>query len=268
MWDAPAVALLPRCRWARPSRGIPAVSLAAAVPAAARSRAWPCTGPLRLTPQDISKMTPPIAAGTPHRALLLFSGGLDSVLSWHALQRSGYHVATLTVTYDGRPAGEVNACEHLLDLLCCRRSHRLMLDGWGRVLGPSPQGVPPDIRAGFIPHRNLVLWALAASVAASNGYSTIAAGHTSEDTHHFNDSSPSFFTRLQPLVRLAGATEVDLELLLPLSTLPDEGVSLAKTIPRRHLDRTWSCWMDSQQPCQRCFACKERDEFLQEVRQI
>ena len=142
------------------------------------------------------------------------------MLSWHALQRSGYHVATLTVTYDGRPAGEVNACEHLLDVLRCRRSHRLTLDGWGRLLGPTRPSVLREIRTGFIPHRNLVFWALAASVAASNGYSTIAAGHTSEDTHHFNDSSPSFFTQLQPLVRFAGATEVDLKLLLPLSTLP------------------------------------------------
>ena len=46
------------------------------------------------------------ATETGERALLLFSGGIDSVLSWHALQQSGYRVATLTVNDHGRPEGK------------------------------------------------------------------------------------------------------------------------------------------------------------------
>ena len=198
-------------------------------------------------------------------ALLLFSGGIDSVLSWYALQQSGYRVATLTINYQGRPEGEVHACEHLLRTLDCGRTHSLTIDGWGRLGGSLP-GVHPNLRAGFIPHRNLVFWALAASIAVCNGYSTVAAGHTTEDAHYFNDSSHYFFERLQEIVSFAGATEVRLRLLLPLSTLPDEGIGLARTIPWLQLNRSWSCWADVPNPCQQCFACRERDEFLAQVR--
>ena len=206
------------------------------------------------------------ATETGERALLLFSGGIDSVLSWHALQQSGYRVETLTVNYHGRPEGEVQACDHLLGALRCRRSHRLTLDGWGRLSDVSPPGVLPELRAGFIPYRNLVFWSLAASIAVRDGYSAVAAGHTTEDAQYFNDSSPSFFRRLQELLTFAGATEVDLKLLLPLSMLPDEGTSLARTIPWHQLDRSWSCWLNGPKPCRQCFACRERDEFLAEVR--
>ena len=204
------------------------------------------------------------ATKSDNRALLLFSGGIDSVLSWHALRKSGYRVSTLTVNYHGRPEGEVHACEHLLRTLGCHRTHTLTIDGWGR-LGASLPGVNTNLRAGFIPHRNLVFWALAASIAVRNGYSTVAAGHTTEDAHYFNDSSRYFFERLREIVGLAGATEVDLQLFLPLSALPDEGIGLAKTIPWPQLIRSWSCWEDAPQPCQQCLACRERDEFFAQV---
>ena len=205
------------------------------------------------------------ATGSDERALLLFSGGIDSVLSWHALRKDGYRVATLTVNYDGRPAGEVQACERLLETLHCLQSHRLTLDGWGRLPLISPEGVLPEVHAGFIPHRNLVFWSLAASIAVRNGYSTVAAGHTLEDAHNFNDASLSFFEQLQEIVRFAGAEEVGLNFLLPMSTIPDDGISLAAAIPWYQLERSWSCWVDGPKPCGRCFACREREEFLMKV---
>ena len=205
------------------------------------------------------------ATGSGERALLLFSGGLDSVLSWHALQKAGYQVSILTVNYDGRPAGEVQACERLHVTLHCLQSHRITLDGWGHIPGISPPGVPPEVHAGFIPHRNLVFWSLAASIAVRNGYSVVAAGHTIEDARYFNDASRSFFCQFQDIVRFAGATEVGLTLLLPLSNLPDDGISLAKTIPWNQLEDSWSCWVDRPKPCGQCFACRERNEFLVKV---
>ena len=107
----------------------------------------------------------PIAAEAGERVLLLFSGGIDSVLSWHSLQQSGYRVGILTVNYDGRPKGEVRSCDRLLAELGCQRLHRMTLGGWGHLPGVPPPGVLPELRAGFIPHRNLVFWSLAASIA-------------------------------------------------------------------------------------------------------
>ena len=204
----------------------------------------------------------PIAAEAGERVLLLFSGGIDSVLSWHSLQQSGYRVGILTVNYDGRPKGEVRSCDRLLAELGCQRLHRMTLGGWGHLPGVPPPGVLPELRAGFIPHRNLVFWSLAASIAVRYGYSALAAGHTVDDARYFNDSSGPFFERLSEIIKFAGATDVCLRLLLPLSNLPDEGISLARSLPWHHLDRSWSCWLDGLEPCRHCLACRERERFL------
>jgi 7-cyano-7-deazaguanine synthase len=192
-------------------------------------------------------------------AVLLYSGGADSTLCAMLLRERGVAVHALTVTYDGRPAGEARAAAALAGELAFASHHEMRLEGMS-VGAPAWMADGRPDHEGVVPFRNLMFWSLAANRAATVGADAVAAGHTRYDAESYDDAGPAFFDALSGALRFSGLgpTGRAVEVVLPLAALSPAEMADLLLRHREFLRRTWSCWRDGAAPCGVCFACKER----------
>lgn len=210
----------------------------------------------------------------PRRALVLLSGGIDSAVALHATLRDGSAVLPLTFDYHLRPQREVEALEALLDHARARTPGRV--GPLRRVALPFLREVedlpmrPAHLRGapeGYIPARNLVFYAIAASLAESEGAERIVGGHNGTDPELFPDSSPAFFAALNALLP-AGAWShgrAPFRIDVPLAGKPKVEVlrlGLALGVP---FELTWSCYADGKVHCGACGSCQERREAFRDA---
>ena len=172
----------------------------------------------------------------------------------------------LSINYPGRPRGEIRASRSLAQLLPFSTIIEVSIDTGDRLTMPlTKQGQ----FEGWIPHRNLLFWTIAANKAVCMNIDFIAAGHNKEDGNLFNDVSEEFFHKLKQIFRYSGNENLQhpLAIELPMMTAPEKGLrDIIKTERILNLLKdTWSCWRDSNTHCGECYACMERRAFFQEI---
>ena len=119
----------------------------------------------------------------------------------------------------------------------------------------------------YIPMKNATYYSLAAAYAEETGSSFIVGGHNRDDLKFFEDTSDQFFTHLQKAVRAGSARlrERNLRIWRPLRGMPKvEVVKLADRLGVP-LGMTWSCHMETSQPCWRCAGCIARKKSFREA---
>lgn len=201
-----------------------------------------------------------VRSKTRRRGVLLFSGGIDSALSAIVLGAQNVELIALTITYPRRPIREIRAARNVQRKLPFLAKYEVKLETGGPLVKfPRTE----SWRAGWIPYRNLLFWAIAAHKAVMLDADFIAAGHDDDDAASFSDASPEFLAGLGHLLKFSGVnTANNLAVELPVYTA---SLELLETIARQNrkiIDMTWSCWRNGQKPCEMCHACNERQKFL------
>jgi 7-cyano-7-deazaguanine synthase len=157
------------------------------------------------------------------KAVVLLSGGLDSVVNFKCAVDEGEVLTALTCDY-GQVAfeGEVRAASD-----CARRygvPHETVDLGWygGLIRNPlagrgalSPVS-PEDIAAGkrslveetWVPNRNAVLVAVGAAFAESLGAGVVVAGFNFEEAGLYPDNSEEFLKRTNAALELSTLSHV------------------------------------------------------------
>ena len=200
------------------------------------------------------------------RALVLFSGGLDSTVAlWWARQR-GWRVTAMSFEWPGRPAGESRAAARVLATLNGDVDEVLNLSvpglsAWAdlprRNRAVYASAPPP----GYLPARNLVFQSLALAAAEPRGIPCLVAGHTRSDATSFRDARPAFFRAVARAASLGRpASHPAPHILLPLARLDDAGVLRLGRALGAPLHLTWTCYTGGRIPCRRCAACRDRAE--------
>lgn len=186
------------------------------------------------------------------RAVVLFSGGMDSTAAlWWARDR-GHAVVTLAFNHPGRPRREREAARALARAAEVERH----VEVEASFLVEPPGGAPP----GYLPRRNLVYYAIAASVAEQVDARILVGGHLRHDEQGYPDAAPSYFDALNGVLR-SGALpggRGGCEIVLPFIEMTKMELAL---IGRRRgvpFERTWSCFRDGEAPCGRCLSCVDR----------
>lgn len=180
---------------------------------------------------------------------VLFSGGVDStVLATMAHQKGVLHsllhfsYMQPSAPYEYRAASEW-ARKHSVEML------RLM---------PTIRGMDPmnastgEPGSRMIPGRNLIMLALAANYAASQGIDEVWYGPTKDDWEDYPDCTPGFVSNLCNLVE----QDTGVRIVAPLINLQKTEVITRAIELGIDLNTTWSCYSaESGKPCGTCNSC-------------
>lgn len=204
------------------------------------------------------------------QAVVLLSGGLDSMVSAALAREAGFTLNALTIDYNQRHRREIDAAGEIVRHLGAQRHVVLPLDL--RQFGGSAltddiavpkDGVGPDIPVTYVPARNLVFLSLTLAWAEAVGASDIFIGVNALDYSGYPDCRPEFiaaFENIAALATKAGAEGGRLTIHAPLQYMGK--ADIAREAERLGLDpgMSWSCY-DPQpdgRACGLCDSCRLR----------
>lgn len=210
-----------------------------------------------------------------NRCVAVVSGGMDSVVMAHVLQRRGHELAAvLSVDYGQRHARELHYAR-----LCAEdlgAPHVVVdLSGLGEVLGGSaltdeavevPEGhyAAPTMRDTVVPNRNMILLSVAIGHAVAIGARTVATAVHAGDHPVYPDCRPEFIRYLGYTARVAteGHRVGGFDVMAPFVDLSKAEIALLGREAGVDFARTWSCYKGGRVHCGRCSTCVERIEAL------
>ena len=211
-----------------------------------------------------------IADGSGRMAVVLLSGGLDSMVSAGLAREAGYRICALTIDYNQRHRREIDAAVRIAGLLGAERHIILPLDL--RQFGGSaltddiavPKGgLRDEIPVTYVPARNLVFLSLTLAWSEVLGARDIFIGVNALDYSGYPDCRPEFiagFAALANLATKAGSEGQAFNIHAPLQALSK--ADIAREAQRLGLDPaiSWSCYDPEPdgRACGRCDSCRLR----------
>ena len=224
------------------------------------------------------------------KTVALLSGGLDSTVATAAAQRDSEIVLALTLDYRQRArAKEIDASRRIARRLGIR--HRVVrLDFLGEVttsaLVNRSDGLPflsadlldqaeatsESMRGVWVPNRNGLFVAIAASFAEGLEADRIVAGFNREEAASFPDNSMDFVARTNAALSLSTLSGV--RLAAPTIELDKQEIVQLGYELGAPLNEIWSCYEGGTRHCRGCESCLRllraiesagvRERFLEE----
>ena len=205
------------------------------------------------------------------KALILFSGGLDSTTVLHHAITKGYDCISLTIDYNQRHSYEIESSQKYLK--------NLKLKGYvfkidltqigGSALTDNAINVPTEMNIGipvtYVPARNTIFLSIASAYAEKMGIDQIFIGVNQIDYSGYPDCRPDFIDSFKTTINLGTKTGVDgkqLKINTPLINMSkkdiikyghDMGIDYSQTVSCYQLDNDGNA-------CGHCDACKLRKE--------
>jgi 7-cyano-7-deazaguanine synthase len=218
-----------------------------------------------------------IANSERRRAIVLLSGGLDSMVSGGLAREQGYSLAALTIDYNQRHRVELEAAKRVAAALDVDRHVTLPLNL--RAFGGSSltddidvpkDGVQPGIPSTYVPARNTIFLSLALGFAEATGARHIFLGVNALDYSGYPDCRPEFISAFQHLADLATRMGVEgqgFTIHAPLQHMTK--ADIAREADRLGLDAgmSWSCYDPTPdgRHCGMCDSCRLRSKGFEEA---
>ncbi|MCB2080522.1 MAG: 7-cyano-7-deazaguanine synthase QueC [Novosphingobium sp.] len=203
-------------------------------------------------------------------AVVLLSGGLDSMVSAGLAAEAGFSINALTIDYNQRHRREIDAAKLIAGQLEATRHVILPLDL--RQFGGSAltddievpkEGVGPGIPVTYVPARNLVFLSLTLAWAEALGATDIYIGVNALDYSGYPDCRPEFidgFAGLANLATKAGSEGQAFTVHAPLQYFGK--AEIVREAFRLGMDpaASWSCYdpMPDGRACGLCDSCRLR----------
>ena len=209
-------------------------------------------------------------------AVVLLSGGLDSMVCAALARESGFGVLALTVDYNQRHRVEIDAARRIAATLA-ERHIVLPLDL--RAFGGSaltsdidvPKGgVGEGIPVTYVPARNTIFLSLALGLAEASGARDVFIGVNALDYSGYPDCRPEFVAQFESLANVATKAGVEGDRFTIHAPLQDMNkAEIAREAYRLGLDAALSHSCYDPQPdgshCGLCDACRLRAKGFAEA---
>ncbi len=202
-------------------------------------------------------------------AVVLLSGGLDSMVCAGIARERGFSIVALTVDYNQRHRVEIEAAREIATLLADRH---IVLPLDLRAFGGSAltsdidvpkEGVGVGIPVTYVPARNTIFLSLALGLAEASGARDIFVGVNALDYSGYPDCRPEFIAEFQRLANLGTKAGVEgdwFTVHAPLQHMTK--AEIAREAQRLGLDAalSHSCYDPAPdgRACGRCDACRLR----------
>ena len=210
------------------------------------------------------------------QAVVLLSGGLDSMVCAAIARERGHSVTALTVDYNQRHRVELDAARAIAARLADRH---VVLPLDLRAFGGSAltsdievpkEGVREGIPVTYVPARNTIFLSLALGLAEASGARDIFIGVNALDYSGYPDCRPEFIEEFGKMANLATKAGVEGEPFTIHAPLQDMSkADIAKEAQRLGLDAglSHSCYdpRPDGRHCGRCDACRLRAKGFAEA---
>jgi len=209
-------------------------------------------------------------------AVVLLSGGLDSMVCAALARESGFEVIALTIDYGQRHRVELESAQRIAARLADRHIVLpLDLTAFGGSALTSDIAVPKDgvgegIPVTYVPARNTIFLSLALGLAEASGARDIFIGVNALDYSGYPDCRPEFvaeFERLANLATKAGVEGDGFTIHAPLLNLTK--ADIAREAQRLGIDAglSHSCYdpLPDGTHCGKCDACRLRAKGFAEA---
>ncbi|WP_298668186.1 7-cyano-7-deazaguanine synthase QueC [uncultured Sphingomonas sp.] len=210
-------------------------------------------------------------------AVVLVSGGLDSMVSAALAREAGFRILALSVDYNQRHQVELAAAHRVAKMLGAERHVVLPLDL--RAFGGSAltddiavpkDGVGEGIPITYVPARNTIFLSLALGWAEASGARDIYVGVNALDYSGYPDCRPEFIAGFETLAELAtkaGVEGAPFRIRAPLQMMSKADV--VREGARLGLDMgvSWSCYDPTPDGlhCGLCDSCRLRHKGFVEA---
>ena len=210
-------------------------------------------------------------------AVVLLSGGLDSMVVAGLAREQGFGVLALTIDYGQRHRRELASAKLVAGAIGVELHVVLPLDL--RAFGGSAltadiavpkDGVGSDIPVTYVPARNLVFLSLTVAFAEASGAHDVFIGVNALDYSGYPDCRPEFIASFAETARLGtreGAEGRPFTIHAPLQHMTK--ADIAREAARLGLDTglSWSCYdpTDDGLACGACDSCRLRQKGFAEA---
>ena len=201
------------------------------------------------------------------KAVVIYSGGMDSFTALHLAMKQGYEVYPLTFNYGQRHVKEVEYAQAVCKQL--QLAHKIVdISAINSIIAGSsltddievPEGhyESDNMKQTVVPNRNMILLSMAVGYAVSLGANKVIYGAHSGDHAIYPDCRPEFVKRMQSVCEIANYEAVDIE----VPFLHEDKIQILKQGLAMSLDysQTWTCYNGREKACGKCGACQERLE--------
>ena len=210
-------------------------------------------------------------------AVVLLSGGLDSMVAGGLAREAGYRVLALTIDYNQRHRVELRAAAKVATALNAMSHIVLPLDltaFGGSALTADIEvpkgGVGDEIPVTYVPARNTIFLSLTLGLAEVASASDIYIGVNALDYSGYPDCRPEFIDAFQKMATLATKAGVEghpIRINTPLQFMTK--ADIVREGARLGLDMglSWSCYdpAPGAQHCGLCDSCRLRHKGFEEA---
>ena len=210
-------------------------------------------------------------------AIVLVSGGLDSMVAAGLARERGFRLCALTVDYNQRHRIEIAAAGTVAKALGAERHIVLPLDlsafGGSALTGSAEvpkEGVGEGIPVTYVPARNTIFLSLALGWAEAAGARDLFIGVNALDYSGYPDCRPPFIRAFEELAALATKAGDEGEQFTVHAPLMDmTKADIAREAARLGVDAgiSWSCYdpADGGLHCGLCDSCRLRAKGFTEA---
>jgi len=208
--------------------------------------------------------------GAGRDAVVLLSGGLDSMVVAGLAREAGYRLNVLTIDYNQRHRREIESARAIAGWLGAARHVVLPLDL--RQFGGSAltdeievpkAGLQPGIPVTYVPARNLVFLSLTLAWAEALGSQDIFIGVNALDYSGYPDCRPEFIAAFADLADLATKTGSEgdrFAIHAPLQHMSKAEIAVEADRLALPTEMSWSCYDPTAtgRACGLCDSCRLR----------
>lgn len=213
------------------------------------------------------------------KAIVLLSGGLDSTTALYVAKSEGFdELYALTFEYGQKHDKELR-CSRAVAKAAGVKEHKvvnLLLNQWGGCSLTDPNleiedgdAERTDIPATYVPARNMVFLAVAASWADALGITDIFIGVSEVDYSGYVDCREEFIQAMENAINLGTVLGAEQKRRITLHA-PFMHMTKADEIrlgTRLGVDysQTWTCYRGDEKPCGTCDSCLLRAKAFREA---
>ncbi|MDR3195682.1 MAG: 7-cyano-7-deazaguanine synthase QueC [Endomicrobium sp.] len=204
------------------------------------------------------------------KAVILFSGGVDSTTVLYYAINKGYKCSCLLFDYDQRHKKEIKSALKIAKVVKAEHSIVKIFLPWSNDVLTNkdkkvpvhkilPKSVPPT----YVPGRNALFLSYALSYAQSIKAEAIFIGVNAVDFSNYPDCTANFIKAYNGVLKALNTKIAVQTPLLKMNKAQIVKLGMKLNVPYEH---TWTCYNGYSKPCMECDSCKLRAKGFKEAK--